>query len=67
MKNIVIFSTDELFKLIHDKPVANEHANTIYMSRDCYDNNQKSNNEHVSNEPNRFEGREGNSTLDKLL
>lgn len=38
MKKLVIFSVEELYKLIHDKPVTNEKSGTIYMSRDCYEN-----------------------------
>ena len=36
MKNLVIFSVEELYDLIHDKPVADEKSGTIYMSIDCY-------------------------------
>lgn len=38
MKNLVIFSVEELYDLIHDKPVADEKSGTIYMSIDCYEN-----------------------------
>lgn len=37
MKNLVIFSVEELYDLIHDKPVADEKSGTIYMSIDCYE------------------------------
>ena len=36
MKKIVIFSVEELYDLIHDKPVADEKSGTRYMSIDCY-------------------------------
>lgn len=32
MKNLVIFSVEELYDLIHDKPVTDEKSGTIYMS-----------------------------------
>lgn len=38
MKNLVIFSAEELYELIHDKPVADNNSDTIYMSTDCYEN-----------------------------
>lgn len=38
MKKIVIFSIEELYDLIHDKPVIDEKTDTIYMSIDCYEN-----------------------------
>lgn len=37
MKNLVIFSVEELYDLIHDKQVTDEKSGTIYMSIDCYD------------------------------
>ena len=37
MKNLVIFSVEELYDLIHDKPVADEKSGTIYMRIDCYE------------------------------
>ena len=37
MKNLVIFSVEELYDLIHDKPVADEKSGTIYMNIDCYE------------------------------
>lgn len=37
MRNLVIFSVDDLYKLIHDEPVFDEKSNTLYMSRDCYE------------------------------
>lgn len=37
MKNLVIFSVEELYDLIHDKPVTDEKSGTIYMSIDCYE------------------------------
>ena len=45
MRNLVIFSVDELYKLIHDKPVFDEKSNTLYISRDCYENGDYSNKE----------------------
>lgn len=38
MKNLVIFSAEELYELIHDKPVTDKNSDTIYMSADCYEN-----------------------------
>lgn len=38
MKNFVIFSVEELYELIHDKPVVDKNSDTIYMSIDCYEN-----------------------------
>ena len=37
MKNLVIFSVEELYDLVHDKQVTDEKSGTIYMSVDCYD------------------------------
>lgn len=37
MKNLVVFSVEELYELIHDKPVIDEKSGTIYMSTDCYE------------------------------
>lgn len=37
MKNLVIFSVEELYDLIHDKPVTDEKSGIIYMSIDCYE------------------------------
>lgn len=37
MKNLVIFSVEELYELIHDKPVIDKKSGTIYMSIDCYE------------------------------
>lgn len=36
-KNLVIFSVEELYDLIHDKPVTDEKSGIIYMSIDCYE------------------------------
>lgn len=38
MKNLVIFSAEELYELIHDNPVVDKNSDTIYMSTDCYEN-----------------------------
>jgi hypothetical protein len=38
MKNLVIFSVEELYELIHDNPVVDKNSDTIYMSTDCYEN-----------------------------
>lgn len=38
MKNLMIFSVEELYDLIHDKPVVDKNSDTIYMSTDCYEN-----------------------------
>lgn len=38
MKNLVIFSVEELYELIHDKPVVDNNSDIIYMSTDCYEN-----------------------------
>lgn len=43
MKKIVIFSVEELYDLIHDKPVADEKSGTIYMSIDCYEKEEDKN------------------------
>lgn len=32
MKNLVIFSAEELYELIHDNPVVDKNSDTIYMS-----------------------------------
>lgn len=37
MKNLVIFSVEELYDLIHDKPVIDEKSGIIYMSIDRYE------------------------------
>lgn len=37
MKNLVIFSFEELYDLINDKPVTDKKSATIYMSIDCYE------------------------------
>ncbi len=37
MRNLVIFSVEELYNLIQDKPVLYKKNNTVYMSQDCYD------------------------------
>lgn len=41
MNKLVIFSVDELYDLIHDKPIVDEKSGTIYMSRDCYENSKE--------------------------
>lgn len=38
MTNLVIFSVEELYKLIHDEPVFDNKSQTLYMSQDCYEN-----------------------------
>lgn len=38
MTNLVIFSVEELYKLIHDEPVFDKKSQTLYMSQDCYEN-----------------------------
>ena len=38
MKNLVIFSVEELYELIRGKPVTDKNSDTIYMSADCYEN-----------------------------
>lgn len=38
MTNLVIFSVEELYKLIHDEPVFDKKSQTFYMSQDCYEN-----------------------------
>lgn len=38
MKNLVIFSAEELYELIHDNPVVDKNSDTIYMSTNCYEN-----------------------------
>ena len=37
MIKAVIFSVEELYNLIHDKPVFCKDTNTVYMSQDCYE------------------------------
>lgn len=37
MTNLVIFSVEELYKLIHDEPVFDNKSQTLYMSQDCYE------------------------------
>lgn len=40
MTNLVIFTADELYDLLHDKPVTMKNKDgttTVFMSEDCYE------------------------------
>ena len=37
IRHLVVFTVDELYELIHDKPIIDEKSGTMYMSIDCYE------------------------------